>query len=208
MPCTNNNSYRPKAVQRNKLPTEAAPCKGLRKMWQSSEGSMVIEAALGLPILLTTIFGVLEVGHFLFISSAVENAVLHASRFGVTGGIEDGSTREEQLRDVIEEQTFGRVDMNTVNIETLVYQQFSDIGQPEPFTDQNSSGDWDVGEPYTDVNGNGNWDDDMGEAGLGSGGDIVVYSISYNADSLTGVADWATHSIDISATVAVRNEPF
>ena len=29
---------------------------------------------------------------------------------------------------------------------------------PEPFTDQNNDGEWNVGEPFTDQNGNGTWD--------------------------------------------------
>jgi len=171
-------------------------------------GGAMVEAAFGLPILLTTIVGVFEIAHFYFVTAAVENAVLHASRFGITGNTEEGSTREQLVRDVIEEQTFGAVDMDTVEIETLVYDQFSNIGEPEPFTDDNDSGTWEEGEAYNDVNGNGTWDEDMSTAGLGGGGDIVLYKISYEAHSLTGFADWATKSININATVAVRNEPY
>lgn len=171
-------------------------------------GGSAVEAAFGLPILLTTIVGVFEIGHFFFVTASVENAVLHASRYGITGNVEDDVTREEKVLEVIEEQTFGAVDMDTIEIETLVYDQFSDIGEPEPYTDDNDSGSWDEGEAYTDVNGNGVWDEDMATAGLGGGGDIVLYKISYEANSLTGFADWATKSININATVAVRNEPY
>jgi len=175
---------------------------------RNESGAALVEAALGLPILLSTIIGVLEVANFFFITAAVENAVLHASRFGLTGQTEEGSTREQQVRDVIEKQTFGRVDMDTIEIETLVYEQFADIGAPEPYTDENGSESWDNGEPYTDVNGNGAWDDDMSDVGLGGGGDIVLYRVTYNAQSLTGFGDWALREIGISATVAVRNEPY
>lgn len=171
-------------------------------------GASAVEAAFGLPILLTTIVGIFEIGHFYFVTASVENAVLHASRYGITGSVEDGVTREDKVRAVIEEQTFGSVDMDTVEIETLVYDQFSNIGEPEPYSDDNDSGSWDEGEAYNDVNGNGTWDEDMAIAGLGGGGDIVLYKISYEANSLTGFADWATRSININATVAVRNEPY
>jgi len=172
------------------------------------EGSVLVETAVGLPVLLSVIFGVLEIGNYLFVTAAVENAVLHASRYGVTGLTEVGSSRIDQVRAVIEEQTFGRVNMDTVEVDTLVYEQFANIGQPEPFTDENGSGDWDSGEPFSDVNGNGAWDDDMGSEGLGGGGDIVVYRVRYAANSLTGVGDWATRLVNISSTVAVRNEPY
>lgn len=178
---------------------------GLRR---NENGSAMVEAALGLPILLAVMIGVFEIANFIFVSTAVENAVLHASRFGVTGATDDGSTREDQVRAIIAEQTFGRVDMSTVQIDTLVYQQFSDIGEPEPFTDTNGSEVYDEGEPFSDVNGNGVWDDDMAVAGLGGAGDIVLYRVSYNANSLTGFMDWAHRAINISSTVAVRNEPF
>lgn len=171
-------------------------------------GSALIEAALGLPVLLSALIGVFEIANFYFISAAVENAVLHASRFGVTGGSEEGQTREEQVRATIAEQTFGQVDMSTVQIETLVYQQFGDIGEPEPFTDENNDGQYNDGEPFSDVNGNGTWDDDMAIAGLGGAGDIVLYRVRYEAKSLTGFADWAHRALNIQSTVAVRNEPF
>jgi len=175
---------------------------------KDERGAALVEAALGLPILLSAIIGVFEVANFFFISAAVENAVLHASRFGLTGQTADGSTREQQVRDVIETQTFGRVDMDTILIETLVYAQFGDIGATEPYSDDNGSETWDAGEAYTDVNGNGSWDDDLSVAGLGGGGDIVLYRVNYNAQSLTGFGDWALRQITISATVAVRNEPY
>ncbi len=197
------------------IPRPRAPCGTCQKqagffarLKTDELGAALVEAALGLPILLSAIVGVLEVANFMFISATVENAVLHASRFGITGQTAAGSTREQQVRDVIAVQTFGRVDMDTVEISTQVYAQFADIGAPEPFTDENASGDYDLGEPYTDVNGNGSWDDDMSVAGLGGGGDIVLYRVSYNVQSLTGFGDWALRQINISSTVAVRNEPY
>ncbi|WP_417464469.1 TadE/TadG family type IV pilus assembly protein [Kordiimonas sp.] len=180
----------------------------LRRLIRREDGVAAIEAALGLPILLTMIVGVLELTNIYFVSASLENSVMRASRFGITGSIDEGSTREEQVRAIIAKQTFGRVDMNEVQIETLVYEQFGDIGQPEPYTDQNESGSYEFGEPFTDVNGNGQWDDDMATAGLGEAGDIVLYRVRYTSPSITGLFDWATRAVNISATVAVRNEPY
>ncbi len=180
----------------------------IKRFRDRTEGSVVIEAALGLPILLAVMVGVLEVGNYFFVNAALENAVLRASRFGVTGDNAAGTTREEQLLQIVEEETFGWIDMNQVTVETLVYEQFSDIGNAEPYTDANDSGTYDAGESYSDVNGNGQWDSDMAIAGLGDAGDIVLYRLSYPAMSVTGFGDWAGKSITIKATVAVRNEPF
>ena len=65
-------------------------------------------------------------------------------------------------------------------METLVYESFADIGEPEPFTDQDGNAGYNSGEPFVDVNGNGQWDEDMGEAGLGGPSDVVVYRLSYD----------------------------
>ena len=182
--------------------------KAARAFRRDQEGSALVEAALGLPILLSAMIGVFEVANFFFVSASVENAVLHASRFGITGGTQEGETREDLVRAIIEEQTFGMVDMDTVEIETLVYEQFGDIGEPEPFADDNGNEQWDDGEEFSDVNGNGVWDDDMAIAGLGGAGDIVLYRINYEANSLTGFMDWAYRTLNVQSTVAVRNEPF
>ncbi len=180
----------------------------IKRLWHDRSGVSVVEAALGLPILLTLLIGVLEISYLIFLSVSLENAVLRASRFGITGGTEEGVTRQDQVRAIIAEQTFGQVDMDAIEIETLVYEQFGDIGEAEPYTDENGSGSYDSGEPFSDVNGNGVWDDDMAVAGLGDAGDIVLYRVRYAAPSLSGVMNWATRKINISATVAVRNEPF
>ncbi|TNE60954.1 MAG: pilus assembly protein [Alphaproteobacteria bacterium] len=189
----------------------ARPCKR-RSLWRrfrrNDAGATVVEFAIGLPVVLSLVVGILEISNYFFLSAAIENAVLRASRFGITGATDDGTTRADQVRAIIEEYTFGRVDMDKVQIETLVYEQFADIGEPEPYTDSNDSGSYEEGEPFSDVNGNGVWDDDMATAGLGNSGDIVLYRVSYAAPSLTGVLDWASESINLTATVAVRNEPY
>ncbi|MCJ9428592.1 TadE/TadG family type IV pilus assembly protein [Kordiimonas marina] len=175
---------------------------------RDDRGSVIIETALGLPLMLSLIIGILEIAHYYYLSATLENAVLAASRYGITGSVATGTTRADTVKSLIAKNSFGAVDMNRLTITTSVYQQFADIGQPEPYTDQNGNGSYDAGEPYSDVNGNGKWDADMASAGLGGAGDIVLYRVSYDAPSLTGAFDWATKLIKISAAVAVRNEPY
>jgi hypothetical protein len=116
------------------------------------------------------------------------------------------------IRKIVKDRTAGLIDMNKVKIETLVYQNFSDIGKPEPFTDQAPfNGVYDVGEPFVDVNGNGKWDADMGAAGVGGPGAVVVYRVSYNWPLLTGLMVPLLGSggyVHLSVSTAVRNEPF
>ena len=182
----------------------------IQNIVKDNEGSVATEFAITLPIFLTMIFGIFEVGYYFFLATSIENAVLSASRFGVTGGtLNESVSREDQVREIVLDQTFGSLKEENLEIDTRVFEQFSDIGEdPEPYIDENDSGSYDVGEEFTDVNGNGVYDDNLGEAGLGSAGDIVLYKIIYKGASLTGLGEIFQDGYTIQATVAVRNEPF
>jgi Flp pilus assembly pilin Flp len=171
-------------------------------------GSAIIEFALIAPVLLILMIGTIEVALVVFVGSSIESAVLQASRFGITNAEIEG-TRADHVRDLVRERTFGFVDMDEAEIETLVYSDFSSVGKPEPFTDTNHNGVYNAGEAFTDVNGNARWDADMGAAGLGGAGDIVLYRVSYEWGILTPlVRSLMGQSIRQVASVAVRNEDF
>lgn len=179
-----------------------------RRFRQSEDGVLTVEFALALPAFLAIVVGSMEVAWYFFIASSMENAVLHASRYGVTGSDNTVISREARVREIIGEQTFGKVDMDKLELTTEVYEQFADIDVPEPFDDTNGDGVWTIGELYTDVNGNGQWDESLAVTGLGGGNDIVLYRIRYETTGLTGLFDWASKFAPIEATVAVRNEPY
>lgn len=179
-----------------------------RELRRSERGATAVEFALLLPLLLLFIIGSIEMAIVLFIGSSIEAAVMEASRYGVTRP-EDGISRADQVLGIVESRTYGLLDMDQIDLETLVYASFADIGKPEPFEDANGSGGRDAGESYTDVNGNGQWDADMGEAGLGIGGDVVVYRLSYDWGVVTPfLRETLGDSVRHVSSVAVRNEPF
>jgi Flp pilus assembly pilin Flp len=181
----------------------------LRRLRGEQDGATVVEFALIFPVFLLAVFGGIETAIVIFISSSIEAAVLEASRYGITGGTVPGVSRESRVLEIVEDKTYGLIDMGLVDVDTLVYESFDDIGQPEPFEDANANGVYDEGEAFTDVNGNGQWDPDMGAVGLGGPSDVVVYRISYAWGIITpfmrGVmGDEVLHV----SSVAVRNEPF
>jgi Flp pilus assembly pilin Flp len=180
----------------------------LRRLGRDDRGAAAVQFAVLAPALLLLVLGSFEVAIMLFVSGTMEAAVLAASRAGVTGFTEDGVSREERIRDIILDRTLGFVDMDRAVMRTLVYSNFDQIGQPEPFTDENGNGVHDGGEPFNDVNGNGEWDDDMGSAGLGGPGDIVLYDIEYEMGAVTRLFEPIFGRIVHRAAVAVRNEPF
>jgi Flp pilus assembly protein TadG len=178
------------------------------RLRREEDGSEAIEFVFIFPMFLLILVGAIEIAIVTFVGSILESAMAEASRFGITGATPAGMTREDQVRAIVAEKTYGLIDMTKADFQTLVYPTFADIGQGEPYTDQNGNGQYDVGEPYNDVNGNGQWDADMGVAGLGGPGDIVLYKISYNWGMLTPVLLPMISSIRESASIAVRNEPY
>ncbi len=184
----------------------------LGRLWRRNEGVAAVEFAFVAPILLLTIVGIMEVAMVLIVSSLIEGGLRDAARFGITGFVPQGMTREEQITSIVGDATIGLVNMSDIDIQTLVYPSFAQVGQPEPFTDTNANGAYDAGEPYTDINGNGQWDADMGAAGVGGPVDIVLYKIKYNLPMitplLTTVLGGADGKVRLSASIAVRNEPY
>jgi hypothetical protein len=179
-----------------------------RKFALDASGSAAVEFAFLAPAFLLFVIGAFEVAMIIFVGGSLEAAVLSASRYGVTGSVQAGVSREDRIRAIIEERTHGFVDMDEATIRTLVYPSFGDIGRPEPFNDLNRNGRRDSGESFTDTNGNGTWDEDMGRSGAGGPGDIVLYEIEYQTSGITSLMSPILGTITHRAAVAVRNEPF
>jgi Flp pilus assembly protein TadG len=182
------------------------------RLWTRTDGASAIEFSLVAMPLILTLVGIIEVALVLFVNVLLEGAVRDSARYGITGYTEGGVSREQMIRKIVEERTVGMIDMSKVKVDTLVYQTFSDIGKPEPLTnDVNGNGQYDAGDGYADINGNGKWDADMGAAGVGGPGAVVVYRISYKWPLLTGLLTPLLGSngyVPLSVSTAVRNEPF
>lgn len=172
-------------------------------------GQAMVEFALIAPILLGLLCGILEFSGILFAQTLLEGGAREASRYGITGSTVEGIGRDAKILQIVEDNTFGIIDTDELNVETLVYETFADVGQPEPFSDTNGNGAFDAGEDFDDINGNGIRDEDMGVAGLGGPGDIVVYRLSYDWEIMIPVFQpFFGDDITLDASIAVRNEPF
>ena len=183
----------------------------MKRLRRNRKGSAVTEFAIAAPVVIMATVGIIEFSMILFVSSLLEGGLREASRFGLTGFQPNGLTREERILKIVEDHTHGLVDGTAINLSTLVYPSFDSIGQPEPFTDENSNGTFDAGEPYMDINGNNQWDPDMGAAGLGGPEDIVLYTIEYDWPLMTGMLNGFVGNdgkIGLRASVVVRNEPY
>ncbi len=180
-------------------------------MMASQEGSAAVEFALISPVLLLFTIGIIELSLMMLTQNMMESATFTASRLGKTGYTEAGITREDTIIDALQDVAGTVMDTSLVTIESTTYNEFGDVGQPEPFVDANSNGEHDDGENFTDVNGNGIYDTDMGTTGLGGAGQVVVYTVSYPWHITTPLMS-AIFGEDgvfvLTARTVVRNEPF
>ena len=173
-------------------------------------GATALEFAFTAPVVITMVVGIMEISMMMFVSSVVEGSVRHAARFGITGTETTGLSREDVIVNQVVTDTLGLIDIDNNNVTMLIYPSFEDVGQPEPFQDNNpANGSYDAGEAFSDINGNGQWDADMGQSGAGGPEDVVIYRVDYEWPLMLGLlADSFGQSLNMSASIAVRNEPY
>jgi hypothetical protein len=189
-----------------------APAEALRlagKAVVGDDGKAIVEFALVAPVFLGITLSIFEFSGIMFVQTLLEGGAREASRYGLTGQMPEGISRDAMILQIVSENSFGIIDVHQLEMTTLVYENFADVGQPEPFTDENGNDAYDEGEPFIDVNGNGTWDDDMGAAGLGGPGDVVVYRMTYDWPIMIPLFQpfFGDH-VTLQANIAVRNEPF
>jgi len=180
------------------------------RLFADRRGGPSVEFALILPVLLVLLLGIVETGRVLAATALLDGAVREAARRGITGAA--GAADEAAIRTLVTARTAGLVDGDSATVSTLVYPRFTEIGLAEPFTDSAPlNGTWEEGEDFDDLNGNGAWDADRGRPGGGAPGEVVVYTVTTQLRTLTGFVDRLlapSGSFTLSASIAVRNEPF
>jgi hypothetical protein len=176
-----------------------------------SEGVTALEFALIAPVFLMMLFGTLEYCLVMYATHILESATTNTSRLGKTGFSETGEGREETILAEIERRAAGMLDIEELEISTLSYEGFDNIGQAEPYFDANSNGSYDAGETFDDINGNGTRDEDMGAQNLGDAKDVVVYTVTYPWQVISPMLVPVLGQggvVTLSARTVVRNEPY
>ena len=184
----------------------------LTHIWHKEDGATAVEFALISPVVVLLVMGVIEMSMMMMAQNLMESATFSASRTGKTGYVAEGQTREETILQELNELAGAVLDTEAITITSTSYDEFGDIGQPEPFIDANANSVRDDGENYTDVNGNGQYDSDMGTSSSGTAGQVVVYTVSYPWHIATpligGMIGNADDIVMLTARTVVRNEPF
>lgn len=194
----------------------------LRTFRRDEKGATAVELAMVLPVILMVLVGMIELSMGMFINTVVEGSLRDAARLGLTGQIQEGISNDQALVDILNEASLGLLNLTTADVTSLVYENFAYVGQGEDLTDLDGNGTWTAGpythtdgtvypagEPWVEVNGNGVWDEDFGEAGLGAQGDIVLYTVEYDWNFLSGqFIPVLQGTIPMVASIVVLNEPY
>jgi len=182
----------------------------LRNLRKDDAGAALVEFAFVAPVLILLIMGMLDVGHRIYATAILQGSVQKAAR---DASLDDGAAKTSTIDDrvkelmlpVLQEEPISRFDFERKN-----YSSFSDVAQPEDFTDSNNDGECNNGEPYDDSNGNDSWDEDKGIAGQGNAKDAVLYTVTVTYPRLfpmAGMIGLSQNQI-IEASTVLRNQPF
>ena len=153
-----------------------------RRFVAERDGVAAVEFALIAPAFILLLFGALEVMMIMFTLSLAEGGLREAARFGVTGQELDQVERQKKILRIVEDHTHGLIEVSEANVTMTIYPDFT--------------GD-DTGIE--------------GTPGAGASNDVVFYQLNYEWEYMTPVfAVFAGlgNSLEMSATVAVRNEPY
>lgn len=181
--------------------------KRLRTLPSDASGATLVEFALLAPVLLLTLLGLFELGYNYYMQTQLQGAIQKAARDST---IEGATGREAQIDANVAAAVRTIVPNAQITFARKSYAQFSDVRQPEDFTDIDESGDCNDGEPFEDANGNGIWDEDRGAEGFGGARDAVLYVVGVSYPRAFGVAGIAGLSPTFSteASTVLRNQPF
>jgi Flp pilus assembly pilin Flp len=175
------------------------------------EGATAVEYALILPILLMFIVGIIEFNVLMYASAVLEGATSVAARSGKTGYTAAGVSQQTYIYNLVKTKVSGILDPTQLQISSKSYANFTAVGKPEPCISPPASPcTGTAGVNFVDVNHNGVWDADQGAAGLGSAGDIVVYTITYPWYLMTPIVSpfFANGKVTLTSSAIVKNEPY
>jgi Flp pilus assembly protein TadG len=176
---------------------------GLRR---DRRGVTTLEFALVAPVLLGVMAVAIEMGLAYYVQVVLTGTINAAGRASSLQSAQSNNTIDAQVTTRIHHV----VPWATVTPTRRNYQDFSNVGQPEDFTDTNKNGVYDKGECFNDANGNGVWDADMGKTGLGGANDVVLYTVTvtyrplFKLNSVLGLPT----KMSASASTVMRNQPF
>lgn len=181
----------------------------LKQLRRNKDGVTAIEFAIIAPVLVMMVMGTMEISLMMYARSIMEGATFISSRTGKVGYVAEGMTQQETIVAALKQRAGILMNTDNITVTPKSYGSFSEVGEPEPFTDANGNGVRDYAENYTDINGNGTYDEDMGYDSYGASAQITMYTITYDWPIFTPVLQpFFGASKTLTAVTVVKNEPY
>lgn len=176
-----------------------------RPLLHDGRGVSTVEFALIAPVMLMTLFGLFDLGHGMYTKALLEGTIEKAARNSAIEGATTGAL-DTRVTNAVRQIAPG----STLSFARKTYTDFSNVRQPEDWTDSNSNGACDNGEPFEDANQNGSWDSDRGRNGNGGARDAVLYkvTVSYPRIMPIGRLIGQSNTTTMTAVAILRNQPF
>lgn len=174
---------------------------------RESAGVTTVEFAMIAPVLVLTLLGLFDMGYNMYAQTLLQGALQQAARNSTI----EGASSQTGAIDASVQTAVGRaIGGATFSFARKSYTTFSQVGQPEDWTDTDGNGTCNGGEPYEDANGNGTWDRDRGVSGLGGARDAVLYTATVTYPRAFPLARLARlpNTVTLSASTVLRNQPY
>jgi hypothetical protein len=179
--------------------------KSLVALADNGDGAAAMEFAIVAPVFLLLLLGLADVGQMAYGKAVLNGAVERAAR---SSSLETGDTTAAD--NLVKAAVAPILPNATVAATRSSYYDFADVGRPEKFTDNNGDGTCNPGEPYVDENRSGQWEADIGKAGNGGAGDVVLYTVTvtYKPIFLTKSMMGFDTNRTLTAVGVRKNQPF
>ncbi|NJO33203.1 MAG: pilus assembly protein [Rhodospirillales bacterium] len=184
----------------------------LRRLWRDDSGTTAIEFAFIALGLVYFMIGIIEFAMAMTVGNSLEAATNLSSRLGKTGYVDEEAQldQEETIREEVERRVGPLINIDDVDISHEVYNDFDSLTNPDIIVDNDGDGIIEEadGDSWTDVDGDGFMD---GGNGLGTGGEIVVYRVTYPWQVFTPfISSFVGNDgiIELMAYSVVKNEPY
>jgi len=180
----------------------------LGRLASNRQGATIVEFALILPPLLLTLMGLFDMAHNMYTAQILNGAVQEAAR---NSTIQGTKSDRQALDQEVKKAVLAIAPGARVTFSRSYFQNFSNVGRPEDWSDLNSNGKCDGGEPFEDVNGNGKWDTKPGLGGIGAARDAVLYQIAISYPRLfpvAGLIPGQSATMEMTTKTVLRNQPY
>ncbi len=179
----------------------------LRRLRRNEAANSVVEFALTAPLFLIILLGILDFSWQFYAKLELQGVVNAAARAAT---LEGNALSQTALDSEVRRKVLNVFPRGEVTFVRKAYDSYSEVGDPEAFTDGNGNGRYDSGECFEDVNGNASWDADRGQTGNGGAEDIVLYTASLKMTRVLPIWKFMGQSEQstLVASTVLRTQPY